>query len=471
MGSMAAKAPSTGTTGGAAGATYCICKTANIEDPTKCNGGVKGLKTSGGNLAAAAVIAYRVVSYIGITSKGNATYLWKFNSDVLLASVGQVAWTGATATEDGTKWCGDFKVTLKKDGTEGSGTATNGLNGKSKCTFQFLAEDYTVGPTITITKADYVKALVQWVEWLDNTALGTDAILPAASAANYFIGDFATTGGVFLNPLTDQDSDTKWKKAVYTLLFDKNPATSYAGSRGTANYYTQKTGVFKDTQLNSIDSSAIIASVNYKKDENTKYDSVKSTYESDKTKYNDAVTKENARLGDIFKAAFDPAVKIPTRPTSPTPPASFQGPYLDFGKIISSSPTSWELTATKQGNSAYLKFGTGTVAADYQAATKYASRLGYMCMTSDDSKVGDTTTLASSGHVFGRFGQGELTLGTKSAPFYYGKTATGQIPGLMVSLLPNAPADTGLAATGKQIVVKGKAYTWDTTSYGAPSTP
>merc|ERR1719313_3318861 len=134
--------------------------------------------------------------------------------------------------------CGDFKQTAKKDGTVVYGKATNGLNGKSKCTFQFLAEDYSVGPTITISKADYVKALVQWVEWIDSTALGTDSILPAASAANYFIGDYATTGGVFLNPLTDQDGDTKWKKAVYTLLFDKDPSTSYEGSRGTANYYS-----------------------------------------------------------------------------------------------------------------------------------------------------------------------------------------------------------------------------------------
>jgi len=141
---------------------------------------------------------------------------------------------------------------------------------------------------------------------------------------------------------------------------------------------------------------------------------------------------------------------------------------MAFDKIISSSPTAWELTATKQGNAAYLKFGTGTVAADYQAATKYASRLGYIAMTTDDSKVGDSTTLASSGHIFGRFGQGEKTMTAKSSPFYYGKPATSTIPGMMVSLLPNAPADTGLAATGKQIVIDCKAKTWDTTSYNAP---
>lgn len=368
-------------------------------------------------------MSYRVVSYDGITAKGSATYLWTFNSDVLLASVMQSGWTGTEVT-DGTKWCSDFKVTLKKDGTKGTATANQGLNGKSKCTFQFLAEDHTVGPTITFTKADYVKVLVQWVEWLDSASLGTDAVLPTTSAANYHIGDYATADGVFINPLTDQDSDTKWKKSVFTLLEYKEPSKQWAGSIGVANYYTQKSGVFKDTQINAIESGALINAVKYKNDENSKFNKVKSTYESDKTKYNDAVTKENDRLKDIFKAAFDPAVKIPTRPTVPSPPASYQGPYLALDKIISSSPTAWELTAAKQGNAAYIKFGTGTVATDYQAAVKYASRLGYICMTSDDSKVGDATTLASSGRVFGRLGQGTATLGANSAPFYYGKTVT-----------------------------------------------
>lgn len=416
-------------------------------------------------------MAYRVVSFIGIassTQKGS-THLWTWNNDVLLASVMQVAWTGTTATEDGTKWCGDFKVTLKKDGTAGSATATNGLNGKSKCTFQFLAEDYTVGPTITISKADYVTALVQWVEWLATASLDTNAVLPAASAANYQIGNYATTEGVYFNPLTGQDSDTAWKAVTYNFYASEtDPSTSWSGSIGKASYYPQKTGPFKDTAIASIESGAIINSVNYKVDENNKYNSVKSTYESDKTKYNDAVTKENDRLKDIFKAAFDPAVSIPTRPSSPNPPAAFQGPYLALDKIISSSPTAWQTTATKQGNAAYLKFGTGTTAADYQADPKYATRYGYICMTSDSSKVADSTTLASSGRVWGRLGQGTKTLTANSSPFYYGKTASGQIPGMMVSLLPNVVTDTGLAASGKQIKIDGKAKTFDTTTYNAP---
>lgn len=256
----------------------------------------------------------------------NTTYLthaWTWNNDILLASVMQVNWS--SILEDGTAWCGAFKTTLVKAGTVASNSATNGLNGKSKCTFQFIVDDSGYGPTVTISKADYVTALVQWVEWLDPTALATDEVLPTTSATPYFIGDYATADGVFFNPLAAQESaETTWK--AVTLAFavtEKDPSISWAGSRGTAAYYSKKTGVFKETQISTIESGALIAAVNAKKDENSKYESVKSTYESDKTKYNDAVTKENDRLKDIFKAAFDPAVTIPTRPTSPSPPAAF----------------------------------------------------------------------------------------------------------------------------------------------------
>jgi len=42
-------------------------------------------------------------------------------------------------------------------------------------------------------------------------------------------------------------------------------------------------------------------------------------------------------------------------------------------------------------------------------------------MTSDSSKVADATTLASSGRVWGRLGQGTATVAANNAaPFYYG---------------------------------------------------
>jgi len=42
MGTMFGKITASVTSTGANGATYAICKTANMDDPTKCNGGIKG---------------------------------------------------------------------------------------------------------------------------------------------------------------------------------------------------------------------------------------------------------------------------------------------------------------------------------------------------------------------------------------------------------------------------------------------
>lgn len=39
---------------------------------------------------------------------------------------------------------------------------------------------------------------------------------------------------------------------------------------------------------------------------------------------------------------------------------------------------------------------------------------------------------------------------------------------MMVSLLPNAPADTGLASSGLRITIDGKAVALDSTTYNAP---
>ena len=73
-------------------------------------------------------------------------------------------------------WCSVFKNTVPKDTSKNVVLgAQNGLNGASKCTFQAVAEDGTVGPGFLLTKADYLKFELQFVEWIKNDALGTDA--------------------------------------------------------------------------------------------------------------------------------------------------------------------------------------------------------------------------------------------------------------------------------------------------------
>jgi hypothetical protein len=93
-------------------------------------------------------------------------------------------WTAETT--DGTRWCSPFYNIVSKDGvTAKTATATQGLNGKSKCTWQFVMEDGSMGPTIKLVSANSINFLFFWMEWLDSATLGTGAILPATGGANY----------------------------------------------------------------------------------------------------------------------------------------------------------------------------------------------------------------------------------------------------------------------------------------------
>jgi len=82
-------------------------------------------------------------------------------------------------------------------------------------------------------------------------------------------------------------------------------------------------GLLKDTQILTADSTILMQTVANKNTENNNFNNVANTYNNEKNAYNAAVEKENARLKDIFKAAFDPKVEIPKRPSPPTPPSKF----------------------------------------------------------------------------------------------------------------------------------------------------
>ena len=58
-------------------------------------------------------------------------------------------------TEDGTMWCSVFKNTVPKDTTKTAVLGAQwGLNGKSKCTFQAVAESGEFGTGFMLTTAD-----------------------------------------------------------------------------------------------------------------------------------------------------------------------------------------------------------------------------------------------------------------------------------------------------------------------------
>lgn len=124
------------------------------------------------------------------------------------------------------------------------------------------------------------------------------------------------------NPST---ADAKWPSLSPSPAYDtKDPATRGVGSLGDAVYYNSfdQVGPYATTPF-KVDSTVIINQRQIQVNENNSYNSAKSTYDGKKKTYNDAVTAEQDRQKDFFKATFEPKIAIPTRPTQPTQPMAY----------------------------------------------------------------------------------------------------------------------------------------------------
>lgn len=132
---------------------------------------------------------------------------------------------------------------------------TNGLNGRSKCTWQVRAEDSTVGPTVYLKRADFTSWFFHWVEWYDKAAIPTSAILPTTSSSVYHIGAYPTNAEVWFNPLIDGAFDAgKWDKSLLAwFVNERNPSMNLPGTIGDIIYYPGANSPFKDTQTKLID--------------------------------------------------------------------------------------------------------------------------------------------------------------------------------------------------------------------------
>ena len=97
-------------------------------------------------------------------------------------------WESSVKVTDGTKWCSNYLVSLPNDKTLKTATATQGLNAKSKCSWQFKTEDGDTGPTIKLKSASFVDFLFHWTEWLNVSGLGTNAVLNGDIVANFQLG-------------------------------------------------------------------------------------------------------------------------------------------------------------------------------------------------------------------------------------------------------------------------------------------
>lgn len=309
--------------------------------------------------------------------------------------------------------------------------------------------------------------MVNWTEWITTSGLGNNAVLPATSAANFYLGPYVATAGVFINPMnagtgSDLTGDSNWNAFSFTSFAGGSiPNDQVSGSVGNAIYYANKPGLFLDSTLITVDSTVIMNQVQNKINENNAYNSAKSSYDTKKTTYNAAVTDEEARMKDFFKATFEPKIAIPTRPDPPSQPYAYVGPVLAFNDAVASGAT-WKATAALQGSNAFLATSTKLPVAGS------ATRSGYLYSSADTT----AKTVAQCGHVFGRLGQGDMSLPAKTSAFYYATLATADKASMQLSFFPTVDADTGLDADTKYVKGDATVQSWmNLGQYGQPGRP
>jgi hypothetical protein len=281
---------------------------------------------------------------------------------------------------------------------------------------------------------------------------------------------------VWLNPVTTIGngagtavSETTW--VISSLAFNPrtlDPSMLTPGTPGNVLYYPGLDGINKETQYITFDFYLAQAILNQKKNEFNAFNTVSNTYNTSKNTYDTAVRAENTRKADLMKASFEPAIALPTRPCPPSPPAHFDLFNIQLSGFLASSPTPAYISRTTAGSNVTLVNTIGGTQTNPTVSQNLGTRSGFLRVT------GDTTApvvYTSSGHVQGLLGQGVATMPTNASPFQWLTAATGNAPGLYISIYPNADADTGLAAAADTITIGVMAKPWaDLGAYtlGAP---
>jgi len=125
-----------------------------------------------------------------------------WHEDLVLSSFYQAEWSTATLVDTGVQWCSPYLMTLVVAGTAQTATASKGLNGHSKCSWQFAAADGNTGPAIKLKTSDFFNYLLFWTEFINATGLGTSGELTGSLTGDYHIGSYPSSDlTVYLNPV------------------------------------------------------------------------------------------------------------------------------------------------------------------------------------------------------------------------------------------------------------------------------
>lgn len=204
-----------------------------------------------------------------------------------------------------------------------------GLAGLTKCTYFAKTTALMGAPAFSITKLDYYKFQLHYAEWCSADMTG-QAYLPAS---NKYTGTY--TASTYPSPLAatypagasgTYDLKLTWPSITGSGATASRPAsmsnwTPESNIPGSWAYqwtqsYSNQQGMFmyEASQPQSLSSSQMLDWMSFADGTMANYNAAVDSYNTDKAVYNSILVWEAARNADIWRAIFEPATFIPTRP-------------------------------------------------------------------------------------------------------------------------------------------------------------
>jgi hypothetical protein len=124
-----------------------------------------------------------------------------------------------------------------------------------------------------------------------------------------------------LNPVTAgiATGDATWgNNAAVWNNPRRDPTNVWPGTLGTLIFYTGQTGPFKQSQKGTIDQGLLESMYAQRRAAFADFNGKIGKFNTDRDNFNTANKNEKARKADFFKATFEPAIVVPSRPCPPT---------------------------------------------------------------------------------------------------------------------------------------------------------
>lgn len=208
------------------------------------------------------------------------------------------------------------------------------------------------------------------------------------------------------------------------------------------------------------------------KAQKTAFEALKTTYDTKKKEYEDAVEAKKT----------DPKKEVPTRPDMPSTPAAYSGPkFLLAQELVATKWASDIKTSTTVGESLLATAMTTAGVYSYdqaELATKFHNRVSYL-MASATNAFSPATAYQYVGATWGRLGQGQSTMTANASPFLWRTELSTAKPGMMVSIFPDYTRGTTGAGYAKWTVTSANPTTISykiaafaaASEFAAPGTP